>query len=256
MKDGNPGKNGSNLDKGNIFKPTFDTLMEEGRKAFNAYCVNLEELFPSHCEVTWHGTVLKDTMSIIFNKPKVQPNPLPSLNDVQAMTSSALECQAKSADELLRRLIEEWDRKKHYVTSANLSSSICVVSFTQTNPHTSGPLAGDTLIPNPSAQPVNHFHNQTTIEGSAHTFEMPHQTANNMFGQGYTYTSPSFTIPNPGSASYTSGYNGQAYPNPNGNYRALYTNVAYTNPIPLPGSSLGFLPNHTYQNTPHFNAYD
>jgi hypothetical protein len=29
MKGGNSGNNGSNLDKGNILKPTFDTLMEE-----------------------------------------------------------------------------------------------------------------------------------------------------------------------------------------------------------------------------------
>jgi hypothetical protein len=31
--------------------------------------------------------------------------------------------------------------------------------------------------------------------------------------------------------------------------------VAYTNSILLPGSSLGFLPNYAYQNTPRFNAY-
>jgi hypothetical protein len=31
--------------------------------------------------------------------------------------------------------------------------------------------------------------------------------------------------------------------------------MAYTVPIPLPGSSLGFLPNHVYQNPPFFNAY-
>jgi hypothetical protein len=34
MKGGNSGNNGSDLDKGNILKPTFDTLTEEGRKAF------------------------------------------------------------------------------------------------------------------------------------------------------------------------------------------------------------------------------
>jgi hypothetical protein len=62
-------------------------------------------------------------------------------------------------------------------------------------------------------------------------------------------------MPNPGSAPYTSGYNGRAYPNPNGNYQATYITVAYTDPIPLPGSSLGFLPNHAYQNGSHFNAY-
>jgi hypothetical protein len=35
----------------------------------------------------------------------------------------------------------------------------------------------------------------------------------------------------------------------------MYTIVAYTDPIPLPGSSLDFLPYHTYQTPPCFNAY-
>jgi hypothetical protein len=35
----------------------------------------------------------------------------------------------------------------------------------------------------------------------------------------------------------------------------MYSIVVYTNPIPLPGSSLGFLPNHAYQNMSHFNTY-
>jgi hypothetical protein len=35
----------------------------------------------------------------------------------------------------------------------------------------------------------------------------------------------------------------------------MYITVAYTDPIPLPGSSLGFLPNHAYQNVPRFNTY-
>jgi hypothetical protein len=51
MKGGNSDSNRSNLDKGNISKPTFDTLTEEGRKAFEAYRANLEELFLSRCEV-------------------------------------------------------------------------------------------------------------------------------------------------------------------------------------------------------------
>jgi hypothetical protein len=63
-------------------------------------------------------------------------------------------------------------------------------------------------------------------------------------------------MPNPSSALYTSGYNGWSYPNPNDNYQASYTTVAYTDPIPLSGSLLGFLPNHTYQNVPCFNTYD
>jgi hypothetical protein len=90
------------------------------------------------------------------------------------MINSALERQAKSIDELLHRLIEERDRKKFDATSANpASSSTCAVSFTQTNLHTSGALAGGTSMPNPSAQLVNHFHSQRTIEGSAPTFGMP-----------------------------------------------------------------------------------
>jgi hypothetical protein len=49
MKGGNSSNNGSGLDKGNILKPIFDTHMEEGRKAFDAYHANLKELFLSHC---------------------------------------------------------------------------------------------------------------------------------------------------------------------------------------------------------------
>jgi hypothetical protein len=71
MKDGNSGNNGSDLDKGNILKPTFDTLMEEGRQAFEAYIADLRELFLSRCEVTWQGTVLRDTTPIVFHKPEV-----------------------------------------------------------------------------------------------------------------------------------------------------------------------------------------
>jgi hypothetical protein len=115
MKGGNSGHNGSDLNKGNIRKSTFDTLTEEGRKAFEAYGTNLEELFLSHGEVMRQATVLKDTTSIIFTKPeaipKIRPNPSPSLNDVQNMINSALERQVKSTDELLRRLIEKRDGK-------------------------------------------------------------------------------------------------------------------------------------------------
>jgi hypothetical protein len=53
---------------------------------------------------------------------------------IQVMINSALERQVKSIDELLHRLIEEWDRKKLDTTSANSSSSTCAVSFTQINP--------------------------------------------------------------------------------------------------------------------------
>jgi hypothetical protein len=51
MKGGNSGHNGSDLDRGNILKPTFDTLTEEGRKTFEALHVNLEEIFLSCCEM-------------------------------------------------------------------------------------------------------------------------------------------------------------------------------------------------------------
>jgi hypothetical protein len=163
--------------------------------------------------------------------------------------------QAKSTDELLRRLIEELDGKKLDAASTNPSSSTCAISFTQTNPNTSGPLAGSTAMPNPSAQPVNHFHSRTTIEGTTLNLGMPQQSTPSMYGQRYMNTAPSFTNPNPSSAPYTSSYNDRAYPNPNASYQAPYTTIAYTDPIPLPGSLLGFLPNHTYQTLPHFNAY-
>jgi hypothetical protein len=115
-KSENSSNNGSDPDKGNILKPTFDTLMEEGCKAFDAYHANLEELFLSHCKVMRHGTVLKDTTPIIFNRPevipKVRPNSSLSHNDVQVMMNSVLERQTKSTNEHMRRLIEERDRKK------------------------------------------------------------------------------------------------------------------------------------------------
>jgi hypothetical protein len=115
MKGGNFGHNGSDLDKGNIIKPIFDTLMEEGRKVFESYRTNLEELFLLRCEVTRQGMFLKDTTPIIFTKPEVipevQPNPSPSLNDIQNMINYALERQVKSTNELVRRLIEERDGK-------------------------------------------------------------------------------------------------------------------------------------------------
>jgi hypothetical protein len=70
-----------------------------------------------------------------------------------------------------------------------------------------------------------------------------------MFGQGYTHTAPTFSMSNPSSALYTLGYNGRAYTNPKGNYPA-----PYTDPIPLPGSSAGFLPNSTYHNAMWHNT--
>jgi hypothetical protein len=76
-----------------------------------------------------------------------------------------------------------------------------------------------------------------------------------MYGQGYMHTAPSFIIPNPTLTPYTSGFNGRANPNRRSNFQAQYITIAYTELISLPGSSLGFLPNHAYQNPPRFNAY-
>jgi hypothetical protein len=86
MKGRNSNTNESNLDKNNIIKPTFNTLMEEGHKTFQAYRANLEEIFLSRYEMMQQGAILKDTVSIIIRKaevtPEVWPNPLLSLNDV------------------------------------------------------------------------------------------------------------------------------------------------------------------------------
>jgi hypothetical protein len=86
MKRGNFSTNGSDLDQNNIHKPTFDTLMAQGCKAFEAYYANLEELFVSCCEVKWHGAVLKDTTPIVFHKleviPEVWPDTSSSHNDI------------------------------------------------------------------------------------------------------------------------------------------------------------------------------
>jgi hypothetical protein len=150
MKGANSGTNRSDLDKNNIIKPTFETLMEEGHKAFEAYRANLKELFLLCCEVTRRGTVLKDTTSIIFHKaeliPKVWPGPSPSHDGIQCMIDSVLKRQAKSADKLLCRLIEKRDGEKLDTTSVKPSS--CVVSFTQINPQTSGALADGATMPN------------------------------------------------------------------------------------------------------------
>jgi hypothetical protein len=84
---------------------------------------------------------------------------------------------------------------------------------------------------------------------------MSQQTTASMFGQGYVHIAPSFAMPNPGPAPYTPGYNGRTYTNINDNYQAPYSTIAYTDPISLPGSSVGFLPNHTYHNMTWYNIY-
>jgi hypothetical protein len=81
---------------------------------------------------------------------------------------------------------------------------------------------------------MNHFYSRTTIDGLAPTFGVPQQTMANIFGQGYTHTTPSFSMPNPGLAPYTPGYNSWTYTNPNDNYQATYTTVAYTDPSQYP----------------------
>jgi hypothetical protein len=68
MKKGGSGVNGSDLNKDNINKPTFDTLMEEDHKVLKAYCVGVDELLYSRYMVTWHGLILKDAAPIIIHR--------------------------------------------------------------------------------------------------------------------------------------------------------------------------------------------
>jgi hypothetical protein len=113
--------------------------------------------------------------------PEVQSNPLLSLNDVQVMINSVLERQAKSSNEMMHRLmIEERDEKK-FVDPNVHASSYCGVNFAQTNHQSSGTSAGGTSQPNPSTQPMNHFYNLTTINGSAPACGMLQQTTTNAF---------------------------------------------------------------------------
>jgi hypothetical protein len=204
MKGRNYDANRSNLDKNNIIKPTFDTLTDESHKAFETYCTDLEVLFLSHYKMTWQGPILKDTASIIICKVEVMPevwcNPSPSLNNVQSMINSALERQVKSTNELLRRLIEEWGRKKLDNPIINPSSSSCTISFAQTNPQISGTSTGGATMSKPSTHLMNHFHSRTTIECLAPTFGMPQQTTTSIFEQEYMQTTPSFSMPNFSSA--------------------------------------------------------
>jgi hypothetical protein len=68
-----------------------------------------------------------------------------------------LEKQAKSSDELMRRLIEKRDGKKLADSNVHPSSSSCAVNFAQINPQSSGTSAGGMTQPNLSAQPMNQF---------------------------------------------------------------------------------------------------
>jgi hypothetical protein len=138
--------------------------------------------------------------------------------------------------------------KKLDTTSINPSSTSCDVSFAQTNTQTSGASVGGATMPNPSAQLMNHFNSRTTIVGSTPNFGMPQQTMANMFEQGYTQTTPCFSMPIFTSAPFTPEGNSRTYAHASVNNQAPYSTVAYIDPIPLPSSSLGFLPNHAYHN--------
>jgi hypothetical protein len=101
---------------------------------------------------------------------------------------------------------------------------------------------------------MNHFHNRTTIDCSAPTFVMPQQTTTSTFGQGYAHTTHNFLCQTLVWPPYTPGYNGRAYTNPIGNYQASHTTVASTDPILLPSSLAGFLPNSAYHNVMRHNT--
>jgi hypothetical protein len=106
-----PDINGSDFNKDDNIKPTYDSLMEEDCKVLEAYRMEVDGLFFLCDEVTWKVLVQKDEAPIVIRKAEVTPevwsNPSPSLNDVQSIINSALKRQAKSRDELMRRLIEE-----------------------------------------------------------------------------------------------------------------------------------------------------
>jgi hypothetical protein len=107
--------------------------------------------------------------------PEVRSNPSLSHDDVQSMINSTIERQQKSSDELMQGLMEERDGKIVYsnVPPSSSSSSSCTVNFVQTNPQLSGTLTGGTSLPNPSAQSMNYFYSQITIDGSAPRGVMP-----------------------------------------------------------------------------------
>jgi hypothetical protein len=76
-----------------------------------------------------------------------------------------------------------------------------------------------------------------------------------MFGQEYMQTVPSFSMSNFSLTSYTPRGNERTYTNASGNYQTSYSTVAYTDLVPLLGSSLDILPNHVYHNATRFNVY-
>jgi hypothetical protein len=52
LKKGDPGTNGSDLNKDNIIKPTLDRLSKEDHKVLEAYHKEVDEIFLSRYEVT------------------------------------------------------------------------------------------------------------------------------------------------------------------------------------------------------------
>jgi hypothetical protein len=98
-------------------------------------------------------------MLIIFHKPEVisevRPDPSPSHNDIQSMINSVLERQAKSTNKLLSRLIKGRDGKNLVLLVLILLLLTRLVLLKPIHIQ----VVGGTIIPNPSTQLVNHFHN-------------------------------------------------------------------------------------------------
>jgi flagellar hook-basal body complex protein FliE len=133
---------------------------------------------------------------------QVQSNPSFSLDDVQSMINSILERQAKSDDELIRRLIEQRDGKKLVDYNVNSSSSSCTFNFAQT-------------ILNQVIRQWAAHHSQTYQPNRRITFtvELPliarlllvgcRNKLRPAYSGNGTHTAPSFSILNPGLVSYT-----------------------------------------------------
>jgi hypothetical protein len=161
MKNGDPDTNGSHLDNDNIIKHTLDHLSEEDRKTLETYH-EVDKIFLLRHKVTRQGLIQKYAASINIRKsevtPEVQSNLSLSIDDVQVMINFALDRQAKSINELKRRLIEERNDKKLLDSNVHASSYFCAINFAQTNHQSSDTLASGTSQSNPSAQLMNHFY--------------------------------------------------------------------------------------------------
>jgi hypothetical protein len=95
---------------------------------------------------------------------------------------------------------------------------------------------------------MNHFHSCTTIEGLAPTLGVPPQLRPACSGKGTHTPHLVFLCQTLGGHHIPLGILVIAYKNPNANYQAPYTIVAYIDPIPLPHSLAGFLPKSAYHN--------